>query len=235
MEPKVNQEQIDRLYRFTREHFVEHYDLQTELVDHLSNAIEAQWQENPKLSFEEALQKEFKKFGVFGFSDVVEKRQNALNKRYYKFIWEHFKEFFKLPKIILTLSLMGILFQTLRVIPFKEAFVSILVISFIVYFMYWQFKIYRLRKKQKKEHKKRWIMDELIHQCGAGTAFPVMLQFIVHTLRVDYNGVEQLSFQLFFSILFVLTVIIFYIMIIVIPSKAEHYLKKTYPEYAFVE
>jgi len=40
MELKVNQVQIDRLYRFTREHFVKHYDLQTELVDHLSNAIE---------------------------------------------------------------------------------------------------------------------------------------------------------------------------------------------------
>ncbi|WP_321539727.1 hypothetical protein [Flavobacterium piscinae] len=75
MELKVNQEQIDRLYRFTREHFVEHYDLQTELVDHLSNAIEEQWKENPKLSFEDALQKEFKKFGVFGFMDVVEQRQ----------------------------------------------------------------------------------------------------------------------------------------------------------------
>jgi hypothetical protein len=35
-----------------------------------------QWQENPKLSFNEALNKEFK-FGVFGFMDVVEKRQTV--------------------------------------------------------------------------------------------------------------------------------------------------------------
>jgi hypothetical protein len=40
-------------------------------VDHLANAIETQWQENPKLSFNEALNKEFKKFGVFGFMDVL--------------------------------------------------------------------------------------------------------------------------------------------------------------------
>jgi hypothetical protein len=52
---------------------VEWYDLQTELVDHLANAIEQQWQENPKILFEDALQMEFKKFGVFGFMDVVEK------------------------------------------------------------------------------------------------------------------------------------------------------------------
>ena len=79
---KLTPEQIERLYLFTRQHYVEWYDLQTELVDHLANAIEQQWQENPKISFEDALQKEFKKFGVFGFMDVVEKRQAAMNKLY---------------------------------------------------------------------------------------------------------------------------------------------------------
>ena len=43
---KVNSNQIDRLYRFTREHFVEYYDVQTELVDHLASAIEKQWRES---------------------------------------------------------------------------------------------------------------------------------------------------------------------------------------------
>jgi SPX domain protein involved in polyphosphate accumulation len=91
---KLNQEQIERLYEFTRQHYVEYYDLQTELVDHLANSIEEQWKENPKLSFETALNIEFKKFGIFGFMDVVEKRQKALSKKYYKLIWKHFIEIF---------------------------------------------------------------------------------------------------------------------------------------------
>ena len=97
---KLTPEQIDRLYQFTRQHFVEWYDLQTELVDHLANAIEQQGVENPKISFEEALQIEFKKFGIFGFMDVVEKRQQALHKRYHKMVWHHFKVFFKIPKFL---------------------------------------------------------------------------------------------------------------------------------------
>ncbi len=101
---KLKPEQIDRLYQFTRQHYVEWYDLQTELVDHLANAIEQQWQENPKISFEDALQIEFKKFGIFGFMDVVEQRQLALNKRYNKIVWKHFKAFFSIPKIIATFS-----------------------------------------------------------------------------------------------------------------------------------
>jgi hypothetical protein len=62
-------------------------------VDHLANAIETQWQENPKLSFNEALNKEFKKFGVFGFMDVVEKRQTVLSKKIQLIVWQHFKDF----------------------------------------------------------------------------------------------------------------------------------------------
>ena len=39
---KLNQGLILELYAFTRKHFVEHFDLQTELVDHLANGIEQQ-------------------------------------------------------------------------------------------------------------------------------------------------------------------------------------------------
>src|SRR5690606_2890981 len=126
---KLTSEQIERLYQFTRQHYVEWYDLQTELVDHLANAIEQQWQENPNLDFEEALQVEFKKFGVFGFMDVVEKRQAALNKKYNKIVWEHFKAFFTIPKIIGTFSAVGIFFYILMNLS-KQA--GIIINSFLV-------------------------------------------------------------------------------------------------------
>lgn len=77
---KLNKQQINQLYLFTRQHFVEWYDLQSELVDHLANSIEDRWKENPKLTFEEALDLEFKKFGIFGFMDVVDERRRFLSK-----------------------------------------------------------------------------------------------------------------------------------------------------------
>jgi hypothetical protein len=61
---------------------VEYYDLQTELVDHLANDMEVIWQKQPTLSFEQARDASFKKFGVFGFMDVVGERQKAMTKRY---------------------------------------------------------------------------------------------------------------------------------------------------------
>ncbi len=72
---KLSATHIEQLYAFTRAHFVDYYDVQTELVDHLANGIEAQWAANPDLDFEQALDIEFKKFGVFGFLEVVEERE----------------------------------------------------------------------------------------------------------------------------------------------------------------
>ena len=83
---KLTKDHIENLYQFTQKHYVEWYDLQTELVDHLANSIEEQWKQNPKLSFEDALQLEFKKFGVCGFMDVVEERKIALHKKYKKLV-----------------------------------------------------------------------------------------------------------------------------------------------------
>jgi len=51
---KLTSQQIQQLYKFTRQHYVEYYDVQTELVDHLANDIEQIWKEQPNLSFEKA-------------------------------------------------------------------------------------------------------------------------------------------------------------------------------------
>ena len=49
---KVSASQIEKLYRFTRQHYVEYYDVQSELVDHLANGIEEQWKEDPEIPFQ---------------------------------------------------------------------------------------------------------------------------------------------------------------------------------------
>lgn len=69
---KLTKAQIEKLYLFTRQHYVEHYDVQTELVDHLANDIESILKEKPYLSFEKARDVSFKKFGVFGFMEIVD-------------------------------------------------------------------------------------------------------------------------------------------------------------------
>ena len=108
---QLTTEQIDALFAFTKKHLVEHYDVQVELVDHLANAIEAQWGENPNVSFEDALHKEYKNFGAFGFSGLVEQKQKALQNHYWDVIKKEIRSFFSIPKIVLTVGLFYVLFK----------------------------------------------------------------------------------------------------------------------------
>ncbi|MEO7531405.1 MAG: hypothetical protein ABIS69_08340 [Sediminibacterium sp.] len=99
----LTKEQVDRLFVFCEKHFVRHYDLQLELVDHLANAIEAIWETDTQLSFESALDRVYKSFGVMGFAGVVSARSRLMEKQYSKQKWLFFVSYFTLPKIALTI------------------------------------------------------------------------------------------------------------------------------------
>jgi hypothetical protein len=226
---KHTPEQIERLYRFTREHYVEWYDLQTELVDHLANAIEQQWQENPKISFEDALQIEFKKFGVFGFMDVVEKRQLALGKKYNQLVWHHLKDFFTIPKIIGTASAIGFLFMVMQ--KFQLAHIVIVTLFLLSSVVFW-IAILRMSRKNKKQAQllgKKWLFKDIIFGFGSFGGLSYL------PIQIALQITDKMQFNIFSSIIISITVVsvlLFnYIILIIIPSKAEEYLKATYPEY----
>lgn len=225
---KLTTQQIDHLHQFTRQHYVEFYDLQTELVDHLANAIEEQWRENPKISFEEALQIEFKKFGVFGFMDVVEKRQAAMNKKYNKIVWNHFKTFFKLPQIIGTLLAIGVLFLSLKGSSQAAVIVSIFAIAIMVSF--WIAVSFSVRKKNKiaKAEGKKWLFNEIIF----GYSSIVGLSYLPLQLLIHFENNYSEIMLLIMCVVLVFMVLLEYIILILIPSKAEEYLHQTYPEYS---
>ena len=231
---KLIAEQIERLYQFTRQHYVEWYDLQTELVDHLANSIESQWAENPKISFEDALQIEFKKFGIFGFMDVVEKRQVSLNKKYNKIVWKHFKEFFTIPKIFITTALVVCLFLFFKLVYFYGIIhlamlaVFLLMISALIY-------EHKKRKKHTQKTGQKWMFEEIIS--GYGSFFGILM-FPMQFLNLFSNHQDTLpnDYILFGISLFLISLFLSsYIVVFIIPSKAEQYLKETYPEYGMVE
>ena len=105
MNRTITTEETKKLFKFCRDHYVFHYDLQVELVDHLASSIEEKWEIKPELSFEEALHNTFRKFGVTGFSKIKEQKQKELARRYNRLIWKYLLEFFSWPKIVMTFAL----------------------------------------------------------------------------------------------------------------------------------
>ena len=232
---KLTEIQITNLYQFTRQHFVYHYDVQTELVDHLANDIEGIWEENLKISFEEARDKSFKKFGIFGFMDVIEAKQKQMNKRYWKILLRFVKEWFTLPKLITTLLIFLGVFCIVQ-IPFAEiAIVSVLLILAVFEMV----AAYRIRKKHKAKEKtdeKIFLLEAMIgttKNSFTGFTFINLFNFINLT-KFDFSGLNMYCLLLIAAIV-TLLIIFFYVANYVLPQKAEELLQETYPEYKLVK
>ena len=229
---KLTKEHIDQLYKFTRAHYVEWYDLQTELVDHLANDIEAIWEKEPNLSFDQAKNKAFKKFGIFGFMDVIADKSKAVNKHYWKVLWQIFKDYFKLPKIIITLTISLVVFSILKLTGHE---ISILIIAFWIIFIFPVVFGLRYSSKLKKRFKrtgKKWMIDEVIKQ--SGLLFIISIQIPIQLLKyIDLDGTSSLnSTELFLSSFFLTVFSIFvYILITLVPPKLEEEMCNLYPEY----
>jgi hypothetical protein len=232
---KLTETQIEELYKFTRKHYVYHYDVQTELVDHLANDIEQIWVTQQYLSFQEARDKAFKKFGIFGFMDVIEAKQKQMNKRYSKILWRFFKEWFTLPKIVITTTLFLTLFFILK-IPFSE---YVLMGSFLVLIMYDMIVLYKSRKNQKKQKNKEekvFLLEAMIGTSKngfTGLALVNLFNFINLT-DVSFSSLEN-HWLLLVSFSATIVIILFYLITYVIPKKAEELLQETYPEYKMVK
>ncbi|SFS39790.1 hypothetical protein [Lutibacter maritimus] len=232
---KLTLEQIQQLYIFTRQHYVEHFDVQTELVDHLANDIEQIWKTQPNLSFEDARNISFKKFGVFGFMDIVGERQKALSKKYWKIIWSFAKDWFQLPKIILTIFIFTLFTIACRS-KFGEYFLFSSLMIMCVYGLIKAFQLKNNFKKRIKSTGKKWMLEEMIFSAGMGffTMIPINLINIFNLSNLDENMIYSNWFTLLYAAIFTLLVIGFYVVIEVLPKKAEELLTKNYPEYKLV-
>lgn len=148
---KLSKEQIEELYTFVRKKGIEYIDLQDEFVDHLANGIETQWEENSTLRFEDALQKEYKKFGIFGFDDVLVERTKMIEIKGCKLFFSDVLSYLKLPKIILSVFCFYLVLSLIDMNPAVKLYV-ILIISFMSIYipvrtLYWKIKFNKSKIK----------------------------------------------------------------------------------------
>ena len=231
---ELTKNQIDELYKFTRKHYVYHYDVQSELVDHLANDIENIWQETPNLSFEQARDKSFKKFGIFGFMDVVEKKQSQMTKKYYKIIFKFAKEWFRLPKIVLTLAM---IFGFYKLQNVESSYTIYLIIFFMVISAQLIGVFINSRKLNKKylESGKKWMFEDIISINGLGNTALLIFYVFDFPFRTSGDFLLMGEFRKFLSaFLITFVVLLGYITLVVVPKKAQQLLQEMYPEYKLV-
>ena len=163
--------------------------------------------------------------------DVIAIKQIALSKKYKKFVWNELIQFFNVPKIIFTI-IFTILFYYLFQFLFSKALLDAFHLLMVFVGIIFAFRINSKYTKYKKEKGTVWYLEEIIKNYGF-IAYFAYLPFQLGNSLLNFNlNVDLIMvFLAFFSVIFYLCL---YIIMKIIPSKAEDYFKETYPEYSLV-
>lgn len=234
MSRTITAEETKKLFEFCRNHFVNYYDVQIELVDHLASAIEELWKTDADLSFYEALKSTFKKFGIYGFSKIKNQKRKALKRKYNRLMWSYFTEFYRWPKLALTIVLtfgLFILFQVVEnSLVIFYAYFLVLIIFVVVYFFKWN------RRFKVKTKKKFLLIDYL--RGVLSTLLILILQIpnlVFHLVLSVENStvrIENPIILLGISLVLVACGFLTYGQMIFIPKKIKQHFFETFPEFA---
>ncbi|WP_313580440.1 hypothetical protein [Chishuiella sp.] len=230
---KVSAEEIEKLFEFTKEHYVEYYDLQIELVDHLACAIEEKWEKDNTISFEKALKDVFAEFGIFGFSYLVNGRKRKLEYKYLNLIKKCYVEHLQKKEYLgLMILYMLIQFGLALFVPKNILLISTVLLYGILLAQFVRLKINY--KKKQKEIGYKLILVDIIYKnyhfiCFSSTIFNLLLQYY---LMMNYNIV-------YINIILAITLPFIYLGIYIIcyflPNKTDKILDSFSPEYKLIK
>ncbi|MFT5258217.1 MAG: hypothetical protein ACI9KF_001859, partial [Arenicella sp.] len=165
------------------------------------------------------------------FMDVIEAKQKQMNKRYWKIILRFAKEWFSIPKIVITGSIFFAFFMLLQIQFSEYIFLATLLILIILEMRI----VYKVRKQHKEKVVKKdkiFLLESMIGDTKNGyTCFTFVNLFnIIHLTKFNFSALH-IYWVLVISIVLTLLCILFYVSNYIIPQKAEELLQETYPEY----
>lgn len=217
---KLTEAQIEELYAFTRKKYVEYYDVQTELVDHLATSIEEKMSTS-NINFETALQQIYAQFGIFGFSELVEKKGIEVVSKNRLFFRKSFIEYFKLPKFLLLLMLLVGSYPV-----FKFASSTFVFYTFIATIGIFGTIIFLKIILIKRNIKMPLLQFKYIFFTLSSFGLPLLLvQYVFYLSLLKLTGFYQIIIPLIFSL-----IIISYLAEIEVLDKLFNQQKKLYPE-----
>lgn len=198
------------LFAFCKMKGVKHYDLQIELVDHMASAIEHRWEENPDISFAEALPSAYRQFGIYGFSKFKSIREDALRKKYKRLQWQYIGEFYRLPKIIMTIAISLTIYSIIRmsgdITLLSLIFLGIYALSLLIYFLFF----YKHKSRIELTTGKSFLQIEYLNSIR-GTLMSVgflpinllvLNSFVIREFHLSLTGISLLELLTSFLITF---------------------------------
>jgi hypothetical protein len=223
---KVNAEQIDILFDFTRRKRVRHYDLQVELVDHFASAIEDLWREDPDLPFEQAIQKVYDKFPITGFASVIDQQTQAIQKEAWRWVFRTWTAYFHWPKVLLSIAVL----MAMRLLFFLPVATGILFWSACCIILAGGCYTVYLSKRSAGKDGKRFLKLEATY--GAISYFVNFINVLFYiTIVTEFEAVSDMAAWLL-SFFFTYLGFFMYVLFFQLPKRAKEELRRHFPGYA---
>jgi len=231
-------EQIDDLYAFCEEQKIIYYDVQIELVDHLANAIEQKWKENQTLLYEDALWEIYDEFGASGFRKIISSKEKELEKKYNRLLWRYVGEFFKLPKIVLTILSISFLLVVFQFTRFNYLINFGLLVLFILASFIFLLFYFPKKTKMNIEEGKSFVLLEQFKICHRQilylAVFPTLNVFLWgHLLTKHFNNLSSIMFSREFvaALFYVFIGIVIIIYGFYLPDRIKEDFNREYPQF----
>lgn len=231
-ERKLTNEETDRLFDFCRKHGVHYYDLQIELVDHLAEAIENYWEQDPNRPFQQALNQSYKQFGIFSFSRIKDQKEKALRKKYNRLSWMFVGGFFKLPRIILTIALSLFVFTLLQFVENDGIIIGTYCFLFLPFGLFYYFYYFPKKLQLKIVSGKMFLINEHLKNINSQIISAILISFQSFTIYNSFsNGISSWAVQLLIVTGIVVLSAFTYATYFYVPKKIREHFKEQFPQF----
>lgn len=189
----LTEKQIEFLFLFVEKKSVRWYDLQIEVVDHLASGIENEMQANPTLSFDKALEKVYKGFGIFGFSKIVSEKQKYLKRTAKKRWVAELEKLFRWTGLTVSILIISILATISLLLRNSDlSFYFDIIITCII-----AFPLFYLLKSQRSMKKKLLMLE-------GSSIYVTAIPFLIFLLFPSYRLLSPVVFTVLLSVAIIL-------------------------------
>lgn len=201
----LTKSEINQLYEFVAVKDIPHYDVQSEIVDHLASMMEDRWAGGSKLGLEQMFLEVYKEFGEPEWKQIFVTRQKAAWRQLWFQAKENLARCFRLPLFLLLLLAVLLVQQMMQVLPeqLEILFYAPLVVQAALLIFTWVTYFIKLPAN-------RYLMSDTYMQMFALDFWGAFL-----SLKLLYRLTEQVNWNHW---LFALAFVALVLILIVIPS-----------------
>jgi hypothetical protein len=233
MNKKLTSEQVAKLYAYCHKMEIYDFDVQIEIVDHLASAIEKQGDSDSTMTFGWALKNILQRFGKNGLKKMERQFVKQMKLNFNRILFIYFIEFYRIPKIIITVLLALGLFVLLQVSSNNMWVVMPFCIFFSVAGLIYYYKIFP-EKFDVTEDGKTYMIIAYLKNINARAGSIAQLPFLGLLFSNAFNLRYSNNFwtEMVISILLSCFAILLYAYFIYLPTRLKNYFESNYIQFA---